>query len=567
MSDATLYVDEQTMRETASTFDSTGHDVSGNRAGPVISGAAGSMPSLAVGAACGTVGSALTEQAKLLGSDVTVYAQKLRVAADRYERGDDEAAERIDFTGTAELPDAGEHPPVSDYEKALRDAGLLTGPVVPGSKYAQWLENASKRGVDRQTMVDIARAQNITPQSFDVLNGLQEVKDKDGKSFFILPPGTSKEDAKKAVVMTYILNAGTDYDAAEAGADGKLGTADDVRNDFAETPYSAAEVQRIVDRQNANSWSYDQIFDKGGGGSLATTPNGMLMGLGGPVMDKIGVHGGDYLRRCVRDEHRRVQGSGRPAEQDHPIGGQLGTRRQRCAVPEHPRPRPLVAPRGAPFRTVGPEGIRLDGTGLRAGCDHRTEDRHQPAGTRCRLVRRGLFVRSWLAVLLALLVAAGLTACRTGERPWSDAPSAAPMRPAFGARVTDGKLEIWMPPGCAGVRSVEVGFGFGPKLVLTDPSGTATLDRFTVGGPYPGLTVTEAPPPDFDWRTEEYLFLNVQSTPGGYPATARTAEVAAGSNSHPAGTFYFEGVGWLDAAGVTEKEGKEFAGVCRPQQK
>lgn len=292
MSDATLYVDEQTMRETASTFDSTGHDVSGNRAGPVISGAAGSMPSLAVGAACGTVGAALTEQAKLLGGDVTVYAQKLRLAADRYERGDDEAAERIDFTGTAELPDAGEHPPVSDYEKALRDAGLLTGPVVPGSKYAQWLENASKHGVDPQTMVDIARAQNITPQSFDVLNGLQEVKDKDGKSFFILPPGTSKEDAKKAVVMTYILNAGTDYDAAEAGADGKLGTADDVRNDFAETPYSAAEVQRIVDRQNANSWSYDQIFDKGGGGSLATTPNGMLMGLGGPVMDKIGVHGG-----------------------------------------------------------------------------------------------------------------------------------------------------------------------------------------------------------------------------------------------------------------------------------
>ena len=25
---------------------------------------------------------------------------------------------------------------------------------------------------------------------------------------------------------------------------------------------------------------------------MATTPNGMLMGLGGPVMDKIGVHGG-----------------------------------------------------------------------------------------------------------------------------------------------------------------------------------------------------------------------------------------------------------------------------------
>jgi hypothetical protein len=63
------------------------------------------------------------------------------------------------------------------------------------------------------------------------------------------------------------------------------------------------------------------------------------------------------------------------------------------------------------------------------------------------------------------------------------------------------------------------------------------------------------------------LFLNVQSTPGGYPATARTAEVVAGSNSHPADTFFFEGVGWLDPAGVAEKEGKEFAGVCTPQKK
>ncbi|ABK70459.1 type VII secretion target [Mycolicibacterium smegmatis] len=312
MGDPTLDVDEQTMRDTASVFDETGRGVSGNQAGPAISGAAGAMPALAVGAACGTVGFALTEQAKQLGSDVTVYAQKLRVAADRYERGDEEAAERIDFAGTAELPDAGEHPPVSDYEQALRDAGLLTGPVVPGSRYAQWLENASKNGVAPQTIVDIARTHNITPQSFDVLNGLQEVKDEDGKSFFILPSGTSKEDAKKAVVMTYILNAGTDYEAAEAGRDGVLGTADDVQNDFEETPYSAAEVQRIIDRQNANSWSYDQIFDKGGGGSLATTPNGMLMGLGGPVMDTIGVHGGTTYGDVFVVN---IDGSEDPAEQ------------------------------------------------------------------------------------------------------------------------------------------------------------------------------------------------------------------------------------------------------------
>ena len=72
--------------------------------------------------------------------------------------------------------------------------------------------------------------------------------------------------------MTYILNAGTDY-----------GTADSSR-DFAETPYSSDEIQRIKDRQDENNWfSYGQDvgFVNGNGGRLATTPNGMLMGLGG----------------------------------------------------------------------------------------------------------------------------------------------------------------------------------------------------------------------------------------------------------------------------------------------
>ncbi|WP_395306807.1 hypothetical protein V4U86_15185 [Mycobacterium sp. AMU20-3851] len=164
-----------------------------------------------------------------------------------------------------------------------------------------------------------------------------------------------------------------------------------------------------------------------------------------------------------------------------------------------------------------------------------------------------------------LLVAAGSAGCRTDPTS-TDAQFAPPMLPSFGARVTDGKLEIWMPPGCRDVRRVEVGFGLGPKLVLTDASGTATMDRFTVGGPYPGLTVTEAPPPDFDWRAEEYLFLNVESTPGGYPGTSVVADIVDGSDSHPADTFYFYGVGWLDPDGVAQREGKDFAGVCRPQE-
>src|SRR5882757_10961951 len=61
-----------------------------------------------------------------------------------------------------------------------------------------------------------------------------------------------------------------------------------------ETPYSAAEVQRIADRQEANSWSYDEDVNSvhEHGGRLMTTPNGMLMGLGGDQWQDVLSEGG-----------------------------------------------------------------------------------------------------------------------------------------------------------------------------------------------------------------------------------------------------------------------------------
>lgn len=160
--------------------------------------------------------------------------------------------------------------PGNEYEEALREAGLLTGPA-PEGLYSEWLRNARRQGVPPETIVDIARSHDITSSSFDVLNGMEKVVDSDGKSFFLIPTGTSGEDARRAALMTYILNAGTDY--------GDHGTG----NDFTPEPYSANEVQRIIDRQNANSWSYDRDVDfvHDNGGRLTATPNGMLMGLGG----------------------------------------------------------------------------------------------------------------------------------------------------------------------------------------------------------------------------------------------------------------------------------------------
>ena len=160
---------------------------------------------------------------------------------------------------------------VKDTIARLREEGLLTGPD-PDGYYLKWLQNATARGISIDDIVEIAREHDIRPDDFEVLDGLEEVKDRDGKSFFILPTDLSGDDARKAVLMTYVLNAGTDY-----------GTADSSR-DFPETPYSSDEIQRIKDRQDENNWfSYGQDvgFVNGNGGRLATTPNGMLMGLGG----------------------------------------------------------------------------------------------------------------------------------------------------------------------------------------------------------------------------------------------------------------------------------------------
>jgi hypothetical protein len=153
--------------------------------------------------------------------------------------------------------------------------------------YSLWLANAERQEVAPAEIAGIAQRHGIGPDSFAVLRDMDEIKDPVGKSFFLIPPRTRGEDARQAVLMTYVLNAGTDY--------GKAGKQPGVTNDFPETPYSAAEVQRIADRQHANRWSYNQdvgFVDRNGGG-LVTTPNGMLMGLGGNWIQRLfSQHGG-----------------------------------------------------------------------------------------------------------------------------------------------------------------------------------------------------------------------------------------------------------------------------------
>jgi hypothetical protein len=136
----------------------------------------------------------------------------------------------------------------------------------------KWLGNAARHDVPPDVIGEVARRQGIVPDSFEVLEKLEEIKDPDGKTFFLLPPTASGDHAREVVLMTYVFNAGTGY--------GKAGTRP---TDFPETAYSAAEVRRIINRQNANSWSYsrDVRFLHRNGARLVATPNGILMGVGG----------------------------------------------------------------------------------------------------------------------------------------------------------------------------------------------------------------------------------------------------------------------------------------------
>lgn len=142
----------------------------------------------------------------------------------------------------------------------------------------RWRDNAERQGVAAHVVAEIAGRHDVTAARFGVLEGMAELNDPHGKSFFLIPPYADGGRARDAALMTYILNAETGY-----------GTSGGRPTDFPATPYSAAEVGRIMFRQNANRWSYsrDVPFVHRNGGRLVTTPNGMLMGLGGNWVQRL----------------------------------------------------------------------------------------------------------------------------------------------------------------------------------------------------------------------------------------------------------------------------------------
>jgi len=151
-------------------------------------------------------------------------------------------------------------------------------PDWPGDLYEDWLENAARHHVSIDEIVKIASEQGISPESFEVLRSFAYQVDPDGKRFYIIPTSTTPADAMNVVLMTYIFNAGTDYATADDASNRNKQNSGDGKNDFAETPYSSTEIERIKERQQNNAWSYEWISDTG---AVMATPNGMLMGVGG----------------------------------------------------------------------------------------------------------------------------------------------------------------------------------------------------------------------------------------------------------------------------------------------
>lgn len=175
-----------------------------------------------------------------------------------------------------------------------------------------------------------------------------------------------------------------------------------------------------------------------------------------------------------------------------------------------------------------------------------------------------MFRRTGERIAVIAAVVSLLVGCdRGGWNPERGAPS---LRPAFGARITNGQLHIWTGTPC--YRTIEVNLDFTPnkgRLVLAAPDGQrAKVEHLTLGGPSPGLYVAQALPDGFDWRSAETLRFWTIGDPGGLGSSADIAEIVKGSAGHPDDTYWFQDVGWLNPAQVAERDGKTFLATCTP---
>lgn len=107
-------------------------------------------------------------------------------------------------------------------------------------------------------LIGRARQEGIADDTFDLLEGVTEIRDPDGRAFFQITEANI-QDARRIAELTQLLAGG--------------------------------EPSKDADRRDANHWSYEDTFWLGdgdvkqtlqNGGAMAATPEGIYMAVPGP---------------------------------------------------------------------------------------------------------------------------------------------------------------------------------------------------------------------------------------------------------------------------------------------
>lgn len=185
-------------------------------------------------------------------------------------------------------------------------------------------------------------------------------------------------------------------------------------------------------------------------------------------------------------------------------------------------------------------------------------------------------MRRLVAVLIAGVATLALVGCgpfRLENPMETSVPSS-----KFGIRLVDGDLKIWTGSPCEGVTEINLIFTAPPddrtELQLYTPTvgrgftPGVEVEYVSLGGPHPGLKVSKALPPDFDWRAANRLSIHVGGPPVARGADVDfppiVAEITEHSAEHSEDTYFFPGLGWLDPAEVAARDGREFLTLCTP---
>lgn len=189
--------------------------------------------------------------------------------------------------------------------------------------------------------------------------------------------------------------------------------------------------------------------------------------------------------------------------------------------------------------------------------------------------------------VVAISVVGALLLAICGCNPFGKNPLEPSLPGAFGARITNGKLQIWTGSLCIGVNTIKFQFDWGEKdraeLVLQTPIKTLQLhpppgqtrgdvgpdpgvdvEHLTFGGPYPGFEVAKSLPPEFDWRKAKALGILIDGDLMAGGGEVDLTEVFDQSAHHPDDTYWFQGIGWLNPAEAASQDGKTFLAMCTP---